>query len=377
MNAHTWNQIISSFPDAHILQTWQWGEVKSLYGWEPMTRVWGDETRPEAAALILERKIPIIGLSARLRILYLPKGPLLRDWGDLSLVQRVMGDLAAFARGRGAIFIKMDPDVSLGAGISGDTSAEMDPVGTSVLKALSEYGWRFSDEQIQFRNTVLIDLNSSEDDLLSQMKQKTRYNIRLAGRKGVVVRPGTPQDLDTLYELYAETSLRDGFVIRDEGYYHTLWQTFMGSKGPTPEVPYQPVCEPLIAEVNGEAVAAVVIFRFAGKAYYMHGMSSLHNRNLMPNYLLQWEAMCRAKRNGCSSYDLWGAPEVFDDRDSMWGVFRFKQGLGGEVNRTIGAYDLPLRPVYYGLYTRTLPWILHVMRKWGVSRTRRTHPRLS
>jgi lipid II:glycine glycyltransferase (peptidoglycan interpeptide bridge formation enzyme) len=97
----------------------------------------------------------------------------------------------------------------------------------------------------------------------------------------------------------------------------------------------------------------------------MHGMSRAVHRNKMPTYLLQWEAMKYAKAKGCTIYDLWGAPEVFDESDSMWGVFRFKRGLGGEVLRTIGAYDLPIRPYYYKLYTQVLPRILDLMRRRG------------
>lgn len=85
----------------------------------------------------------------------------------------------------------------------------------------------------------------------------------------------------------------------------------------------------------------------------------------MPNYLLQWEAISRAKAAGCTQYDLWGAPDSFDQSDPMWGVFRFKQGLGGLVNRTIGAYDLPIRPLFYKVYTEFLPRFLELMRRQG------------
>ena len=190
---------------------------------------------------------------------------------------------------------------------------------------------------------------------------KTRYNIRLAGRKGVVVRIGDKSDLALLYRMYAETSLRDGFAIRGEDYYRTVWTEFMGAG----------LAEPLIAEVDGLPVAAVVIFNFAGRAYYMHGMSRPVHRNKMPTYILQWEAIRRAKTGGCTVYDLWGAPEKFDQSDSMWGVYRFKQGLGGTVLRTMGAYDYPVRPLIYKLYSNALPRILKLMRFRGKASTER------
>ena len=363
MQPDTWNQIVASFQNPHLLHTWQWGEVKSRFGWQPSHRVWGDQNNPEAAALILLRTISIGGFGARLRIMYLPKGPLLRDWGDKALRRRVLTDLKDMASQKGSIFVKIDPDVLLGRGIPGTESRCEDPVGAAVVRELVSNGWHYSDEQIQFRNTVLVDLNRSEDEILTHMKQKTRYNVRLASRKGVVLRVANMDDFGLLYRMYAETSLRDGFVIRGEDYYQTLWNTFFKAG----------MCEPLIAEVDGEPIAAVMIFRFAGKAYYLHGMSRQLHRNKMPNYLLQWEAMRRAKLAGCNTYDLWGAPETFGENDSMWGVFRFKQGLGGEVIRTIGAYDLPVRPLYYRLYTQIIPRILAWMRGRGKKQTQRIH----
>jgi lipid II:glycine glycyltransferase (peptidoglycan interpeptide bridge formation enzyme) len=118
-------------------------------------------------------------------------------------------------------------------------------------------------------------------------------------------------------------------------------------------------------------VAGVVIFRFAGRAWYMQGMSGLAHREKMPNYLLQWEAIHRAKAAGCRIYDLWGAPDEFSEHDSMWGVYRFKEGLGGQVVRHIGAWDLPVQPLAYKIYTQTLPRLLDVMRRKGKQRTRR------
>ncbi len=172
-----------------------------------------------------------------------------------------------------------------------------------------------------------------------------------------------------LYSMYAETSIRDGFVIRDESYYQTVWQAFLKPSlvnGPS-SIPY---AEPLIAEVEGEPVAAIFVFYFARRAYYLYGMSREAHREKMPNYLLQWEAICRAKAAGCSVYDLWGAPDAFDESDPMWGVFRFKEGLGGQVVRTLGAWDFTPRPLWYKLYSEVIPRVLDVMRARGKSRTR-------
>jgi peptidoglycan pentaglycine glycine transferase (the first glycine) len=220
---------------------------------------------------------------------------------------------------------------------------------------LERTGWLFSQEQVQFRNTMIIDLNKPFDELLGNMKQKTRYNVRLASRKGVQVRSGTKSDLDLLYRMYAETSLRDGFTLRDDSYYKTVWNKFIESG----------MAEPLIAEVDGDEVAALVIFRFAQRAWYLYGMSLGVHRERMPNYLLQWEAIKYAKESGCGFYDLWGAPDEFVEGDTLWGVYRFKQGLGAEVVRYIGAWDLPLKPGLYRLYTQLAPRLLALMRRRG------------
>ena len=364
MDAKTWNEIIASFPEPHLLQTWQWGQVKARYGWTPIYKLWhDDQERVVAAALVLERTLPIKALAAQVRMLYAPKGPLLMDLEDADLRRRVLDDLAELARARGAFVIKIDPDVRLGSGVLGDEGAKEDAFGKTFVDELRAADWRYSGGQVQFRNTVFVDLRVPEDELLARMKQKTRYNVRLAGRKGVTVRMGGPDDFDMLYRMYAQTAVRDGFVIRHQDYYLDLWNEFYGNG----------MLKPLIAEVEGEALAGLMLFVFAGRAWYVHGMSSGGQREVMPAYLLQWEAMRAAKAAGCTSYDLWGAPEVFDESDSMWGVYRFKRGLGGGVARHIGAWDLPVRPWLHWLYTRALPRLLSLMRRFG--RKRAAHER--
>jgi peptidoglycan pentaglycine glycine transferase (the first glycine) len=355
-----WNETIAVLPGAHLLQTGEWGVVKITNGWQPATWAWWNEHGEiVAATLSLQRQLLTNAWLKNLSVIYLPKGPLL-EWSDAALRRQVLADLADLGRREGAIFVKIDPDVVIGTGIPGEASAQESEVGLSVLQDLLANGWRLSGEQVQFRNTVLIDLTPDLDQLLANMKQKTRYNIRLAERKGVTVRVGEASDLELLYKMYVETSVRDDFVIRNWEYYQTLWTKMMGAG----------LAEPLIAEVQGEPVAGVVIFRFAGRAWYMQGMSRPAHREKMPNYLLQWEAIRRAKASGCTTYDLWGAPDEFSEGDPLWGVYRFKEGLGGKVVRHIGAWDLPIKPLAYKLYTQTLPRVLDNMRRRGKQRTR-------
>lgn len=360
--AGDWNEMIRSLPGTHLLQTWEWAEVKAQTGWKRLPQIWRDaEGKVAAAAMVLQKPIRLGGFAAKTCILYIPRGPLL-NWADVGLRSKVLDDLQALARREGAIFLKLDAEVMLGRGEPGAAEAIELPTGRAMETELSRRGWKYSQDQIQFRNTVWISLEGDVEEWLGRMKQKSRYNIRLAEKKGVRIREGEEGDLPILYDMYTRTSIRDGFVIRPKEYYLMVWQKFIQAG----------MAIPLVAEVEGEAIAGMVLFWFGKKAWYMHGMSLEKHRDKMPNHLLQWQAMRIAKEHGAAIYDLWGAPEQFTEQDGMWGVYRFKQGLGGEVIRTLGAWDYPARPLLYRLYTQTLPAVLDGMRKRGLRKTRRT-----
>jgi peptidoglycan pentaglycine glycine transferase (the first glycine) len=341
-----WNARLAELPAAHVLQSWEWGTLKSRYGWLPVRYLWSgaDGDWPCAAGSVLTRQ-PIRWLSP---VMYVPKGPAL-DYGDLVLLEQVLACLEVTARRGRALFVKIDPDVRV------DTVQ-----GKAVVDLLRRRGWRESREQIQFRSTMLLDLTRSPDELLAAMKSKWRYNVRLAARKGVTVYPGTSADLPLLYRLYAATALRDGFVIRPEAYYQDAWGDFIEAG----------LAQPLIAKVAGEPVGMVIVFIFAGRAWYMYGASRAVHREKMPNHLLQWEAMRWAQERGCTVYDMWGAPDVLDESDPLWGVYRFKRGFGGELVRHIGAWDYPVSRLGYWVYMAVMPRVLATMR-WRYRQRRR------
>ena len=346
-----WDRLVAGLPGAHLLQSWLWGDFKARYGWRPRRLAWDTAAGP-AAAQVLARTA-----ARAATVLYVPKGPLLH-WDDPSARATVLDALQALARRERAVFIKIDPDVPLAAGEQGHEQPS--PTGLALQAELARRGWVFSPDQVQFRNTVTLDLRGSEADLLAAMKQKTRYNLRLAERKGVRVRPGGPADLDRLYRMYAETSVRDGFVIRGQGYYQDAWGRFMAAG----------LAQPLLAEVDGEPVGALVVFAFGRTAWYMYGMSRDAHREKMPNHLLQWEAIRWARAHGCETYDFWGAPDDFVESDPLWGVWKFKEGFGGQVVRHLGAWDYAPSPTLYKLYTRLLPRVLDLMRRRGRQATR-------
>jgi lipid II:glycine glycyltransferase (peptidoglycan interpeptide bridge formation enzyme) len=354
-----WNTLAAALPRAHVLQSWEWGEFKSRYGWSAQRYVWRNAAgQPVAAGQVLKRTFQL-GTSRfgpRASVLYVPKGPLL-DWAEAPLRARVLADLESLARRERTVFVKIDPDVPMARGLPGAEQA--DAVGAALTLELRRRTWGLSKDQIQFRNTVTQDLRPGEGQILAGMKQKTRYNVRLAEKKGVRVRAGSLTDLDLLYQLYAETSVRDGFVIRSPEYYRDAWGSFIQAG----------LAQPLIAEVEGEAVSALVLFKYAKTAWYMYGMSREAHRAKMPSHLLQWEAVRWARTHGCEIYDFWGAPDEFVESDPLWGVWKFKEGFGGQVVRHIGAWDFaPSRPLYW-LYTTVMPRVLDVMRWRGRQQT--------
>ena len=146
-----------------------------------------------------------------------------------------------------------------------------------------------------------------------------------------------------------ETGTRDDFGVHSQAYYRAAYEQFVGSNR---------VCL-LLACYKTEPLAGLMTFACGDKAWYFYGASSERHRSLMPNYLLQWEAMRWAREQGCTSYDLWGVPDAdettledqFTQRsDGLWGVYRFKRGFGGRLHRSLGAFDHVYSPLWYRLY---------------------------
>ena len=342
-----WTQALASLPNAHALQSWGWGDFKSRWGWSAQRltlTIAQSSWEPLAAAQVLKKRVPRLPYS----ILYVPKGPAL-NYNDRALREQVLKELEKLARREKAILIKIDPEVARYWGVEQDRKS---PVGAKFTQELQQRGWLYSAEQIQFPNSVVLDLTRSEEDLLASMKSKTRYNIRLAGRKGITVRQGTADDLPKIAAMYEETAERDNFALRPMAYYLDAWQSFYDAG----------MAMPLLAEYEGDAIAAVLLIRFGDRVTYMYGASTHRERKRMPNYLLQWEAIRWAKEQGCTIYDFWGAPTEFVEEDPLWGVWRFKDGFHGDVVWHIGAWDYPAKPFWYNVYGRLLPRYVEFLR---------------
>lgn len=333
-------------PCAHILQTWEWGEFKrATTGWQTLRLAF---KRGETIVALASVGVRNIG---PLKVMYVSKGPALA-YEDSGLLTEVLDHLQSMAHQQRAIWLKIDPDVIAATGVPSEDN-NPNPAGQAVLKELQSHGWRFSNDQVQFRNTICLDLSRSEDELLSAMSQNTRRKVRTAEKKGVTIRPGTIADLPILYDLYRTTGERDHFLIRPPSYYEQAWRSFIEAG----------LAHALIAEFEGKPIAHVILFHFGRKCWYFYGGSSNEERERMPNYLLQWEAIRWAKGQSYALYDMWGAPDVFDESDTMWGVYEFKRGFRGTVTRYIGAWDYPPYPILYSAYTQLWPRVLKLMRR--------------
>ena len=332
LSSSEWDAFLELHPDAHLLQTSAWGALKSEFGWDVARILTGSgRSRDSFGAQILFRQLPL-GMS----VAYIPKGPVGIDpqihWSDWD---PLWSQVDSICRQRKSIFIKVEPD-HWGSGDKDELSADISP-----------QGFRRSEQSIQPMRTLLVNLQGDEDQILSRMKQKTRYNIRLALKKGVVIRSGA--DLETFYRLMALTGERDEFGVHSLAYYQRAYELFY-TRGE---------CELFIAEYQGEPLAGLMAFARGPRAWYFYGASSNDHRERMPTYLLQWEAMRWARSRGCTSYDLWGVPDLDEHaleaqftnrRDGLWGVYRFKRGFGGQLSRASGPWDRVYHPVYYAFY---------------------------
>ncbi len=324
LSSQEWQEFITCCPNAHILQTHDWGELKSHFGWEPHWLVVGD-----LGAQVLFQKLPL-----GYQVAYIPRGPVSSsdsivnhpDWPAF------LQELDEFCAAQRAVFLKMEPD-----------HWEEDQDGRKSPFP----GFRLSSHSIQPPRTLVISLEDSEEQILARMKSKTRYNIRLAEKKGVLIQEIT--SVDPFYDLLQNTSGRAAFGIHTREYYREAFQIFH----PRGE------CAIFMAEFQGMPLASIMVFRHGERCWYFYGASSDQHRELMPTYLIQWEAMRWAKNHGCASYDLWGVPdEEFDvleedfttRSDGLWGVYRFKRGFGGQLLRSSGPWDRSYNPVLYNLY---------------------------
>jgi lipid II:glycine glycyltransferase (peptidoglycan interpeptide bridge formation enzyme) len=325
-DASRWDTHLLAHPEPSFLQSYAWGRLKQHFGWAPVRlRLSSGGSDPSPLAQVLFRRIPYTPYTLG----YIPRGPVLNyaHEDELDSMYRALDVLARRYRAVAVTWELPESDDAL------------------LAARLARRGLRPA-PNIQTRSTRVIDLAPSLDQIAAQQHHKWRYNTRVARKHGVQVRAATSlADLSRWYALYRITVQRDGFIGRGEGYFQRFWEETCATR----------TTVLLLAEHEGTLLAGNMVHRFGPVATYLYGASSNEGRNMMPTYLLQWEAMRWAKEQGATSYDLFGIADSDDPHEPLAGVTRFKAGFGGRVLRYAGAFDRVYHPALYALVQRLRP----------------------
>lgn len=327
--ASRYEAFAQSITYSDIMQSIEWGKLKSKTGWKPRYYLFEDNSgNVVASTMLLAYRLPVV----KKYFWYAPRGPLVRDITNPDIVREVLQTLKSAAKKEGIIFIKLDPALELDTGKVFDT--EVRKLGAvSMTKAGSGF------EGTQPRCNFKLDINKSEEELMASFHEKTRYNIRLSARKGVTVQIETDREkLKEFYAVHQETAKRDGFLIRDISYYYDIWDMMYPSGK----------MKLFGAYYEGKMISATIAFYFADQCWYTYGASSNEHRNVMPNYAIQWAMIQEAVRQKCKIYDFRGVPCDYNPDDKLSGLIRFKQGFNPVHTKYIGEYDMVLNtPLYW------------------------------
>lgn len=315
----------SIHPNGHFSQSLEWIAIKSDWGHEVVVSR-DEDGKIVGGMLILIKKIPGIGRN----MLYSPRGPVC-DYTDKSVLSDLTLGIFEVGKKHRAFLFKCDPPVR-----------EEDTRAIANFKALSylhePHKKDFETVQVRF-NYALTDIKGkTEDEVLMSFTQKTRYNIRVAMKHGVECKVCGKEALPDFYRIFKVTSKRDNFIIRPIEYYEKL----MDCLGEHMRL--------YLCYYEGQAVSGALAIQFAGKTWYLYGASDNQYRNVMPNYLMQWNMIKWAIEGGCSVYDFLGIPVNADPNSPMIGVYRFKKGFNGEVVGYAGEFDLILNSYYNNLF---------------------------
>lgn len=337
------NDFIRGLPWGDLLQSWEWGDLKAETGWEPFRLAVREKGQIVAAASALKRNLPLAGKT----ILYLPRGPMLTDLNRVDLLDTLLTGLRGLARRVGAILLKIDPPIP---------ASHRDFHAALMRRGFINLDLGKGFEGVQPRFIMELPIDQDPEELLMQCESKTRYNIRLAQRRGVTVHEARDlEDLRAFYELLLVTAKRDGFMVRDFSYFEGIWRHLV-QKG---------LARLFLARYEGGALAGAITFQFGKRTWYVYGASSNRHRNVMPNHILQWNMILAARESGSTVYDFRGISGDLNPDNPLYGLYRFKKGFGARVVEYLGEYDLPLNRFFYVLWRRGLPLLRRVRARLG------------
>lgn len=319
-----------------FLQSPFWASFKSQHGWSSkrytIKALQNDTSFSFQVSILIRSFKKIFSLS------YIPMGVDLEQSGVVLEVHQYMDFLAELGRflvpflPRNTLCIRLDPPLDFSTVEERSAFLKSLKNNKNIIK---------SSVDIQPPDTTILDLSLIEDELLANMKQKWRYNIRLAEKKGVTIQKYHYDDIDIFYSLYEETAKRDGIAIHSKKYYSDLLQ--LSDSKTTVDTP---LVQLLVAEHEGDTIASIITLFTKREAVYLYGASSNNKRNLMPAYLLQWNAIQEAKKYGSAEYDFYGMPPTDDETHPMHGLYRFKTGFGGRIVHRAGSFDIPINKAY-------------------------------
>lgn len=316
---------------SHILQSAEWGKVKK--DWTNEFVIVRDEKGAiEGTMSILIRNIPMFPCT----FMYAPRGPVC-DLHNEEVLKKITEGAKEIGKKYKAMSLKIDTDTPA---TDTEYAALMEKLG---YKLRNNY---FNLEGVQARFLMRVDLkDKTEEELLASFHHKTRYNIRVAQKKGVEIRIGTREDIPKFFELMQTTGDRDGFMIRGIDYFYRMYDSL------------GPYCRLFLAYAGDDpdhkvCVSGTMAGLYGNKCLYLYGASSNEYRNFMPNYLIQWEMIRWSLENGCTIYDLRGVPGIVEDENNpIYGLYRFKKGFAGEATEMIGEFDLVMKPGWQKLFT--------------------------
>lgn len=321
-----WDTFVLSHPRSHPLQLSAWGTLKSEFGWKAEVVALGEGKDIQAGALVLYRRLPMkLGAFG-----YVPFGAYVTDEAQYPAL---WDEIRKTSKKHRAGFVKWEP------GFYHDTA----PPDFDSL------GFDESRQTIQPPRTIMLDVNATDDDIMARMNQGTRRKIRKSLKNDIVYREATPDDIGRFTDLMQETGERNEFGVHSATYYRRAYELFVPDGHATL----------LLAEHEGDLLAAVMIFATGSTASYVYGASSSHKRNLMASYGIQWQAIQWAREHGYHYYDMWGVPDhdadtleaEFKENDfGLWGVYGFKRGWGGTVMRSAGTWDVGYNRLLYAAY---------------------------
>jgi peptidoglycan pentaglycine glycine transferase (the first glycine) len=313
---------LQAHPKGHFMQSPQWAKIKSFWKNEVVT-VEDEAGNIKGSMSLLIRKIPVLPFT----MMYSPRGPVC-DPHDRETLAALLEKCRKLAKKNRSYVLKMDPDIEIE-----DTKFEeiAKSLGFSVSRGLKNY------EGIQPRFVFRLDLRGkTEDQLMQDFHQKVRYNIRLSERKGVTVKVGGREDVATFYRMIVETGVRDNFVVRSREYYEKVYDCLSPDH-----------VRVFIAYYEDKPIAGTIGILYGNKCWYLYGASINEHRNLMPNYLLQWNMIKWALESGADIYDFRGVPGNLDENNHMYGLYKFKVGFNGKFTEFIGMLDYVFNPLVY------------------------------